>query len=108
MITGRPKNGKSEPWPDSLPFLARQCRRSLRAPGGGSRVLHLRLLIRAMARSLAIPEHEVYQQARRSEREAGLAFFVAHWSPHSDPPFTLLDPRLHMITALEASAERDF
>jgi hypothetical protein len=65
-------------------------------------------LIRATALLLAIPEHEVSEQARRSEREVGLAFSVAYWSPNSDSTAPLLDPRLHMITALEASAGRDF
>jgi hypothetical protein len=57
-------------------------------------------LIRATALLLAIPEHEVSEQARRSEREVGLAFSVAYWSPNSDSTAPLLDPRLHIITAL--------
>jgi hypothetical protein len=60
-----------------------------------------------MAPSLAIPEHEVYQEARRSKREAGLAFFVAPWRSYSHPPFPFLGPRLHMITALMESAGRN-
>ena len=85
------------------------CVRTSRGLCNGSTALHLPAFrIRATALLLAIPEHEVSQQARRSKREAGLAFFVAHWSPNSDPPYPLLNSRLHMITALEASAGRDF
>jgi hypothetical protein len=64
--------------------------------------MHLPLLIRAMVPSLAIPEHEVYQQARRSKWQAGLAFFVAPWRSYSNPPFPLLGPRLHLIGAFKA------
>lgn len=67
----------------------------------GSPALHLPAFwIRATALLLAIPEHEVSEQARRSEREVGLAFSVAYWSPNSDSTAPLLDPRLHMITVL--------
>jgi hypothetical protein len=69
--------------------LAQRCRRSLLG----------RFCIRAMALLLAIPEHEVSQQACRSEREVGLDLTVASWSAHSDSSASFPASRLHLITA---------
>ena len=59
--------------------------------------------IRAKALRLAIPEHEISEQARRSKRKVGLDCSVALRGSHPDPSFLFLDPRLHMISALEGS-----
>ena len=63
--------------------------------------------IRAIRLLLAIPEHEVSQQACRSEWQVGLDFSLAYRraDPNSSASFSA--PRLHLISVLE-EVRREF
>jgi hypothetical protein len=63
--------------------------------------------IRAIRLLLAIPEHEVSQQACRSKWQVGLDFSLAYRraDPNSSAAFSA--PRLHLIRALE-EVRREF